>query len=291
MKPAKFDYLKPETLPLALEALAERPSEIKILAGGQSLMPALNFRLARPAVLLDINELRELQYVRTTADKLHIGAITRHCYFHRPAVNGALGNLLKKVVQHIAHHPIRQRGTFAGSLAHADPASEWCLLTRTLRAEIVLLRKGEERIVPADDFFKGTFTTALNEDEILAEIRLPLLGDGWSSGFYEFSRRKGDFALAMSLAAIKTENGVVRDARIGLGGVSDRPLRLGAIEEALIGQKLDQALIERASRDAQNSTEAMEDIHASADYRNHLIHTVVSRALQEAAHDARISLC
>ncbi len=289
MKPAKFDYLKPESLPAALKMLAERPADIKILAGGQSLMPALNFRLARPAALLDINELRELQYVRAKSDKLHIGAITRHCYFHRPDVSGALGSLLSKVVKHIAHHPIRQRGTFAGSLAHADPASEWCLVANTLGAEIVILSDGGERIVPAEDFFKGTFTTALSENELLAEIRLPVLDGQWSSGFYEFSRRKGDFALAMSLAVLRIENGIVRDAKIGLSGVSDRPLRLHHLEASLIGETLSEAVISRAGRDAQNTANILSDIHASEEYRKDLIYAVVCRALREAAQEARTS--
>lgn len=290
MKPAKFDYFKPTTLQAALDVLAERPDDFKILAGGQSLLPALNFRLARPAALLDINELSELQHVRASPDALHIGAITRHCYFHRPAVDGPLGALLSKVVHNIAHYPIRQRGTFAGSLAHADPASEWCLVTQTLGAKLVIRSKRGERVVAADNFFRGTFTTALESDEILVEIRLPQLGKGWTSGFYEFSRRKGDFALAMSLAALRLENGVVREALIGLGGVSDRPIKLSLIEQSLIDERLTDSTIEAAGRLAQHSVKAVGDIHATPEYRSDLIFAVVCRALHEAAGEAKTGI-
>ena len=165
MKPAAFDYVKPASVTEALVLLAEYADSCKILAGGQSLVPAMNFRLARPDILIDINDLRELDYIDSPADRLHIGALTRHAAFHRPVIEAPLGVLLSKVVRHIAHYPIRQRGTFAGSVAHADPASEWCLVATTLGAEMVARSVRGERVIEANAFFQGTFTTALAVDE------------------------------------------------------------------------------------------------------------------------------
>lgn len=282
MKPASFEYLCPGSLPDALQMLSTHKGDCKILAGGQSLVPAMNFRLARPAILIDINNLRELSYVRTDGNELAIGALTRHAFFHEPPVDGPTGHLLTKVVQNIAHYPIRQRGSFGGSLSHADPASEWCLLTQTLRASLVLKSVRGERMVPASQFFRGTFTTALEEDEILAEIRLPLLQAGWTSGFYEFSRRKGDFALAMCLAALRIENGVVKDARIGAGGVADQPLRLGPLEEAIIGKPASDDTVNQIAAMSRDIVDPPADIHGSSEYRRDLLVTVVKRALTEA---------
>jgi len=262
--------------------LAEHKGECKILAGGQSLVPAMNFRLARPPILIDINNIGELSYVRTEGAELAIGALTRHAFFHKPPVVGPLGILLSKVVQNIAHYPIRQRGSYGGSISHADPASEWCLTTQTLRANLVLKSARGDRTIPADQFFRGTFTTALEEDEILAEIRLPLLPTGWTSGFYEFSRRKGDFALAMCLTALRIEDGVVRDARIGGGGVSDIPVRFKAIEEAILGLPASSETTIQMAKMSRDLVDPPEDIHGSSDYRRDLLVTVIKRALAGA---------
>lgn len=262
--------------------LSEHKGDCKILAGGQSLVPAMNFRLARPAILIDINNLKELSYVRPEGSELAIGALTRHAFFHRPPVDSPVGHLLTKVVQNIAHYPIRQRGSYGGSLSHADPASEWCLTTQTLRANLILKSVRGDRTVPAHQFFKGTFTTALEEDEILAEIRLPLLESGWTSGFYEFSRRKGDFALAMCLAAVRIEGGVVKDARIGGGGVADQPLRLSPIEDAIIGKPATSDTINQVAAMSRDIVNPPADIHGSSEYRRDLLVTVIKRALTEA---------
>jgi aerobic carbon-monoxide dehydrogenase medium subunit len=282
VKAAAFDYLRPADLAEALALLATHKGDCKILAGGQSLVPAMNFRLARPALLIDINDLDELDYLRPDADRLKIGALTRHAAFHRPVVEGPLGTLLAKVVRHIAHYPIRQRGTFAGSLSHADPASEWCLVATTLRAEMVAKSARGERVIAAGDFFRGTFTTALEPDEILAEIRLPAMTPDWRVGFYEFSRRAGDFALGMAVAAARVEGGTIREARLGVGGVSDRAIHPRALEDQLVGKPASLAMIDGIAREARGMIEPNGDIHASPEYRRDLIATSVKRALTEA---------
>jgi carbon-monoxide dehydrogenase medium subunit len=283
VKPAAFDYFRPTSLSEALALLAKYKDDCKILAGGQSLVPAMNFRLARPAILIDINDLAELDYVRAGDHELHIGALTRHAAFHGRVVDGPLGALLSKVARHIAHYPIRQRGTFAGSLAHADPASEWCLVATTLDATVVAKSARGDRVIAVGDFFNGTFSTDLGADELLVEVRLPLMAQGWRTGFYEFSRRTGDFALGMALAALRIEGGVVREARLGIGGVSDRAIRLQKLEGTLVGRPALPEMIETAAREAWASVSPVGDIHASPEYRRDLIATAVKRALAEAA--------
>jgi aerobic carbon-monoxide dehydrogenase medium subunit len=282
VKPAAFDYLKPSSVAEALTLLAGHADSCKILAGGQSLVPAMNFRLARPDILIDINDLRELDYVRTSSDRLHIGALTRHAAFHRPVIEAPLGVLLSKVVRHIAHYPIRQRGTFAGSVAHADPASEWCLVATTLGAEMVAQSVRGERVIEASAFFEGIFTTALAVDELLVEVRLPLLAEGWRTGFYEFSRRAGDFALGMAVAALRIEDSAIRAAYLGVGGVGDRAVRLGVLEQRLVGRPASIAIIDGIAREAHALVEPGGDIHASPEYRRDLVATSVKRALTEA---------
>jgi carbon-monoxide dehydrogenase medium subunit len=282
VKAAAFDYLRPAGVAEAFALLATHKDDCKILAGGQSLVPAMNFRLARPALLIDINDLHELDYLRADAGYLKIGALARHAAFHRPVVEGPLGVLLAKVVRHIAHYPIRQRGTFAGSLSHADPASEWCLVATTLRAEMVAKSARGERVIAAGDFFRGTFTTALEPDEVLAEIRLPAMTADWRVGFYEFSRRAGDFALGMAVAAARIEDGTIREARLGVGGVADRAIRLGALEEQLVGKPASSDVIDAIAREARSMIEPNGDIHASPEYRRDLIAASVKRALAEA---------
>jgi carbon-monoxide dehydrogenase medium subunit len=282
VKPAAFEYFRPVSLSEALALLAKHKDDCKILAGGQSLVPAMNFRLARPAVLIDINDIGELDYVRSDDRSLNIGALTRHAAFHRPVVDGPLGAMLSKIASHIAHYPIRQRGTFAGSLAHADPASEWCLVATTLDAAVVAKSARGERTIAIGDFFNGTFSTDLEADELLAEIRLPAMGQGWRTGFYEFSRRAGDFALGMALAALRIEAGVVREARLGVGGVSDRAIRLRKLEERLVGGPASPEMIDTIAHEAWASVSPIGDIHATPEYRRDLVATAVKRALAEA---------
>ncbi len=233
MKPAPFAYHAPTTIDETVALLAELAGDDgRILAGGQSLVPTMAFRLARPAHLIDINSVGALDRLSVAGDALAIGACVRHSAFHRPPVEGPLGVLMASVVRHIAHYPIRVRGTFCGSLAHADPASEWCLVAATLGAEMVATSAAGTRAIAAADYFIGIMTTALAEDELLEEVRLPLLGADTRAGFYEFSRRAGDYALAMALATFRLEHGVMVASarRRRRGGTVSAPHRRGRAE-------------------------------------------------------------
>lgn len=282
MKPAAFAYYRPRLLGEMLDLLQEYGEDGRILAGGQSLVPAMNFRLARPGHLFDLNDLAELDFLRLGDGILTIGALTRHAAFHDPAGEPPLVGLLSEIVHHIAHEPIRNRGTFCGSLAHADPASEWCLVAATLDAEIIARSTSGERAIPAAAFFRGPFTTDLAAEEIITEVRLPIRDRTWRGGFYEFARRAGDFALAMALAAVRLENGTIAEARLGVGGVAGRPLRLETLERRLIGAEPDARLYAEIGAAASAAIEPTDDIHASAEYRKDLIAAVVKRTLARA---------
>lgn len=210
MKPAPFTRHVPRTLAEALKILSTVASQDgRILAGGQSLVPIMAFRLAKPAHLVDINEVEGLDRLASDGKILSIGARVRHAAFHKPVADNPLGKLLSHVARHIAHYPIRMRGTFCGSLAHADPASEWCLVSATLNAVMVAKSTRGEREITAKDFFQGIMSTALVDDELLAEVRLPLLAGDAKFGFNEFSLRAGDFAMAASLVTYRLQGGKI----------------------------------------------------------------------------------
>jgi aerobic carbon-monoxide dehydrogenase medium subunit len=278
MKPADFEYHAPRALDEVLALLAEHREEGRILAGGQSLVPMMNFRLARPPHLIDLNGIAELDFLRAEGGTLRIGALTRHAAFHRPAAPGPTGKLLTQVVQHIAHYPIRMRGTFVGSIAHADPASEWCLVVRLLEAEMLARSRRGERRLRAAEFFHGTFATSLEADEIITEVRLPVLDASWRTGFYEFSRRAGDFAIGMTAVALRTAGKKISEARIAIGGVEDRPTRV-ASAEALLMRGASPA---EAAKAVAAAVKPMEDIHADAAYRRDLVVATTQRALEQA---------
>lgn len=253
MKPAPFEYHQPRSVEHAVDLLG-RLEDARILAGGQSLVPAMALRLATPANLIDINEIDALRALRVENGWLRIGALVRHSAFEEPVAEGPLGQLLATVVRHIAHHPIRTRGTFCGSLANADPASEWCLVAVTLGAELVARSARGTRTIPVSQFFHGVMSTALAADELLVEARLPLLGARARFGFAEYSRRSGDFAIAMALAVRDEET------RIGLGAVEAFPRRIASADAPL---------------------QPLHDPRYSADYRRELARIVVRRALQQ----------
>jgi aerobic carbon-monoxide dehydrogenase medium subunit len=283
MKPVSFRYFAPRRVDDALDLLATHGQEGKILAGGQSLVPAMNFRLARPTSLIDINRIDALDYVREEGGELRIGALARHARFEAPVTGGALSTFLPRVARHIGHLPIRCRGTFGGSIAHADPASEWCLLAATLDAELVIISRRGQRNVRSNEYFVTALTTTLEPDELLTEIRLPLLDDGWRTGFAEFSRRAGDFALAMCAAFVRFEDGCIVEARIGLGGATDRPSRIAAAEAVLTGTDGAPDIFREAGNIAAETIDPLEDIHASAAYRRDLVRAMVARALDQAS--------
>jgi carbon-monoxide dehydrogenase medium subunit len=282
MKPVSFRYFAPRTVDDALDLLAAHGQEGQILAGGQSLVPAMNIRLARPTSLIDINRIDALDYVREDGGELRIGALARHVRFETPIIGGALSAFLPRVARHIGHLPIRSRGTFCGSIAHADPASEWCLLAATLDAELFIVSRRGQRNVRPNEYFVGALTTILEPDELLTEIRLPLLDEGWRTGFAEFSRRAGDFALAMCAAFLRFEDGRIVEARIGLGGATDRPSRIAAAEAVLTGSNGGPEIFRKAGKIAAETIDPLEDIHASAEYRRDLVRAMVGRALDQA---------
>jgi len=282
MKPAAFRYFAPRSVEEALDLLAEHGEDGKVLAGGQSLVPAMNFRLARPASLIDINRIAALDYIREEGGSLRIGALARHIRFEQPVASGALGPFLPRVAHHIAHLPIRVRGTFAGSIAHADPASEWCLVAATLDADLVVASRRGTRTLRPPEYFTGALTTALDPDELLTEIRLPLLAGAWRSGFAEFSRRAGDYALAMAATFLRVENGRIVEARLGVGGAADRPSRIVVAEQALIGSDGGVEARRAAGDAAAQAIEPLEDVQAGAEYRRDLVRAMVSRAVAQA---------
>jgi len=266
MKPAPFRYHAPKTIAEAVETLAEvAPEDGRVLAGGQSLVPIMAFRLARPAHLVDINGVEALSRLAVEDGKLCIGACVRHAAFHKPVVEGPLGRLLATVVQHIAHYPIRTRGTFCGSVAHADPASEWCL------------------VVAAREYFRGIMTTALREDELLTEVRLPLPPADTRCGFYEFNRRAGDFALAMALATYRIRDGAMIEPVVAVGSVEAAPRRVAQAEEALAGRPPGRAAFEAAAEAVAAAVDPLDDAIIGAEYRRDLSCTITRRALERAA--------
>jgi aerobic carbon-monoxide dehydrogenase medium subunit len=284
MKPAAFRYHAPKTTQEALALLADvAQDDGRVLAGGQSLVPTMAFRMARPSHLVDINGVSELARLGVAGDRLVIGAGVRHAAFHRPVIDGPLGGLLSFVVRHIAHYPIRTRGTFCGSIANADPASEWCLTAGTLGAEMTAQSVRGTRAIAAGDFFAGIMTTALAEDELLTEVRLPLCPADTKWGFYEFSRRAGDYAIAMALVTYRTRDGVIVEPRIGVGGAEPHPRRIAQAEAALAGKPPGTDAFRAAADAAAASVDAMGDNQASAEFRRDLVRAVTRRALERAA--------
>ena len=284
MKPAPFDYYAPRTLDEALARLAEVAGlDGRVLAGGQSLVPAMALRLALPAHLVDINGVAGLDRVAVEGNELVIGACARHAAFQHPVVDGPLGALLARVVRHIAHAPIRTRGTFCGSLAHADPASEWCLVAATLDARLVAKSVRGTRVIAAADFFQGAMSTALAADELLAETRLALLPPDTRFGFCEFSRRAGDFAIAMALATYRLEAGKISRPRVGVGAVESRPRRVAGAEAALEGQRPGKDAFAAAADAVARSVAPLDDVHYPASYRRDLAQVMARRALEAAA--------
>ncbi len=292
MKPASFQYHSVKTIEEAVAVLAEvAPMDGRVLAGGQSLVPTMAFRLAQPGHLVDINGVEGLDRLGVDGAELVIGACVRHGAFHPsvkdgPVIEGPLGAILTTVARNIGHYTIRQRGTFCGSLAQADPASEWCLVAVTLGASIAAQSTRGRREIAASDFIEGIMTTALEDDELLVEARLPVPPDDTRFGFVEFSRRAGDFALAMALTSFRLEGGVIHDARLGIGGAEERPRRIGEAEAALNGQPPGTQAFDAAAAAVAAALDPMEDAGTSAQYRRELAQCLTSRALGRALESA-----
>jgi carbon-monoxide dehydrogenase medium subunit len=284
MKPAPFQYHAPKTVAETLDLLARHAGDDgRVLAGGQSLVPTMAFRLARPRHLVDINGVGELNRIRVENGRLCIGAGVRHAAFESPVEAGPLGRLLTRVVRHIAHAPIRSRGTFCGSIAHADPASEWCAIAAALDAEMIAeSKRGGARMIPSQQFFQGIMTTALREDELLREVRLPILTGDTCVGFSEYSRRAGDYAIAMSVALYRLKNGIMHDTRVAVGGAEAAPRRILEAERILIGRPPNLGAFQAAAHEARNAVDPLDDPSVPADYRRSVVRATVSRALESA---------
>src|SRR5215471_3452435 len=284
MKLPPFEYACPASVAEAVALLASRPGEAKPIAGGQSLVPMLAFRLAAPALLVDLRKLADLRKIAIGADGVRLGATVRWRDIQDEAALGTAHPLLKAAIAHVAHYQVRNRGTVGGSLAHADPAAEMPGIAVTCEAEIAVVGKSGARVIQAADFFQGALTTALTPDEIIVEIRLPAWPAGRRWGFEEFARRRGDFAMAAAAVFYdQDESGKARNAHVGVIGVADRPLRLPAVEDVLNGRAIDAATIAKAEAAASAAVDPQDDIHASAAYRCALVGTLVERALKRAA--------
>lgn len=285
MKPAAFEYRRPDSLDEALGIFAELGSDAKALAGGQSLVPAMNFRLARPAVLVDLNRLDPLAYIAESPDGgLRIGAMTRQRAAERsPAVAGR-ASLLFEAMPWIAHPQIRNRGTMGGSLAHADPAAELPAVMVALDARFVVRSRTASRTVPAEGFYTGILTTALRPDELLTEVQIPPPAVRTGTAFMELARRHGDFALVgVAVAMALDERGRCSSARIVLLSVGDGPVLADTAMAALVGSVPTTSRIEEAARLAgETDIDPPSDIHASAAYRRHLARVLVRRAVSQA---------
>jgi len=283
MKLPPFEYACPTTLPEAVQLLAAR-DDAKALAGGQSLVPMLAFRLLAPTLLVDLRRLADLRGITVTENGVRLGAMTRWRDIEDDARLAAAHPLVKAAIAHVAHYQIRNRGTVGGSLAHADPAAEMPGIALTCEAEIALAGKAGARVIQAADFFTGALTTALATDEIIVEVRLPPWPKGRRWGFQEFARRRGDFAMA-GAAVFYDEDARDRanNAHVGVIGVADRPLRLPSVEALINGQTIDEVTIARAEAAAAAAVDPPEDIHASAAYRRALTGTMVERALRQAS--------
>lgn len=282
MKPAAFEYLRPASLEEAKAMLATHGDDAKILAGGQTLVPMLNFRLAAPAVLIDINEIPGLDRIESDAGDLRLGALVRWHQIEESEVVAAANPLLSEAVKHIAHYQIRNRGTWAGSSAHADPAAEFPAVAVVCGAEFGVQSARGRRMVAAEDFFIGPLTTALEPDEILADVRFPAWPTGRRWAFEEFAFRSGDFAVA-GVAALVDPADRATPCRIVSFGVGDRALRLRKAESLIAERSLSEAVIADAARLASGEVEAQEDIHAPAEYRRSLVEVLTYRTLCRAA--------
>jgi aerobic carbon-monoxide dehydrogenase medium subunit len=287
MKLPPVDYEAPETVSEAAELLAEYQDEASVLAGGQSLIPLLAFRLARPAVLIDINGIDELSGVSAADGWTTIGATTREYMAEESQHVADAVPLLAAALPFIGHEAIRSRGTIGGSLAHSDPAGELPAVARALDAELVVRSQSGERVIPAAEWFEGYFMTARRPDELLVQVRFPAAKPGTGVSFQEVARRHGDFAIVGLAASLTLSGDAISDARLAFAGLSDVPVRATAAEELLVGERPSAELFDEAARRATDDVDPPADLNGSADYRKKLAAALVRRGLQAAADNAR----
>jgi aerobic carbon-monoxide dehydrogenase medium subunit len=283
MKLPPFEYACPTSLSEAVALLASHDGDAKPLAGGQSLVPMLAFRVASPSLLVDLRKLSELRQIKIGPGGVTLGAMVRWREILDDTRLRTAHPLLVAAVEHVAHYQIRNRGTVGGSMAHADPAAEMPGIAVTCEAKIAVVGQSGARVIDAANFFQGPLMTALKADEIITEIRLPAWPAKRRFGFQEFARRRGDFAMAAAAVFYDEDGGKVRNAHAGAIGVADRPLRLTAVEQVLNGNTIDEATIAKAEAAASASVDPADDIHASGIYRKALVGVMVERALRDAA--------
>lgn len=287
MKPAPFDHCAPTDMDEVLSLLRDHAPEARLLAGGQSLVPLLNFRLSRPSLLIDLNRVADLAYIREESDYLAIGAMTRERVVENSDLVRWKAPLLHEATTHIAHLPIRSRGTIGGSIANADPAAEYPAVATALDCVMVARSVGGERLIDASDFFEDVLTTALAPDELLTEIRVPKIPSGSGSAFVEIARRHGDFALAGVAAQVTLSGETVSEIRLAACGVGSGPIRLIAAEEVIRTGGVGDAAIAAAAKAASEEVEPFGDLHATEAYRRRLAGVMTGRALATAIERAR----
>jgi aerobic carbon-monoxide dehydrogenase medium subunit len=286
MKLPVVEYEAPTTVAEAVDLLAEHGDDASVLAGGQSLIPLLALRLARPEVLIDINRVDELSGVSAANGHVTIGAMTREYVAEESGTVADSLPLLAAALPLIGHEAIRSRGTIGGSLAHADPAAELPAVARALDAEFVVRGPSGTRVIPAAQWFDGYLTTSRRPDELLAEVRFPAAGPGTGVSFEEVARRHGDFAIVGLAASLVLSAGVISDARLAFAGVSDVPVRATAAEDLLAGERPSAELFDEAARRATEDLDPPADLHGSSDYRKTVAAAVVRRGLRAAADNA-----
>ena len=286
MKLPPVEYEAPTTVAEAVDLLAEHLDEASVLAGGQSLIPLLALRLARPAVLIDINGIDELCGVSAADDRVVIGAMTRDYVAEESETIADAVPLLAAALPMVGHEAIRSRGTIGGSLAHADPAAELPALARALDAELVVCGQSGERVVPAAEWFEGYLTTSRRPDELLTQVRFPAAERGTGISFQEVARRHGDFAIVGLAASLTLSGGAISDARLAFAGISDVPVRATGAEDLLVGEGPSPELFDEAARRATDDIDPPADVHGSAEYRRKVAAALVRRGLRAAADSA-----
>jgi carbon-monoxide dehydrogenase medium subunit len=282
MIPVAFDYLAPTTVDEALAALAEHGDEAKILAGGQSLLPVLRMRLNAPETVIDLGRIDALRGIRDDGDALVIGAMTTHTEVGGDALVAEHAALLTRAIEHLADAQVRHRGTFGGALAHADPAGDLGGPALALGASFVIAGPGGIRTVPAVDFFQDVFTTAIGDDEILTEVRIPK-HTGWGARYEKFVRVSHQWSIVAVAATVRVADGAIAEAAVGLTNMGSTPLRATSVEQALIGQPATEDAVRRAAEAAAEGTSPPTDLNGDADYRRHLATVLTRRAVLAAA--------
>jgi CO/xanthine dehydrogenase FAD-binding subunit len=282
MKPAAFDYVAPTSLEAAVEALAAANGDGKVMAGGQSLVPLLNFRMTRPSVVVDLRKIPGLSFIEERGSTIAIGALTRHADVERSSIVAAKLPVMSAAMPHVAHLAIRNRGTIGGSIAHADPAAEHPMLAVFYDATIKAQGPNGRRDIAAEQLFHAALTTSLEPDEIVYEIEYPILSshNGW--GFEEVARRFGDFALGCVAVSLERNGGLMHDARVAVMGVDETPRRLCEAEDVLRDASGETAVFKQFARTVRMAVSPPSDIHVSSDYRRALIGALAERAVAAA---------